>query len=59
MKVFYNMLYSMTGSLSGSSYLSIGLDESPALAGVDLAAAVGAQFDPEMGSLGCNFLILI
>ena len=26
-----------------------------ALTEVDLAAAVGAQFDPEMGSLGCIF----
>ena len=49
----------MKGSLSGSSYLSIGLDESPALAGVDLAAAVGAQFDPEIGSLGCIFIFEI
>ena len=32
---------------SSQSYLSILLDECPALARVDLGAAVGAQFDPE------------
>ena len=33
------------------SYLSILLDECPALARVDLGAAVGAQFDPERAKL--------
>ena len=32
---------------SSQSYLSILLDECPALARVDLGAAVGAQLDPE------------
>ena len=36
---------------SSQSYLSILLDECPALARVDLSAAVGAQLDPERAKL--------
>ena len=39
-------------TFSCHSYLSILLDESPALARVDLGTTVGAQFDPEMGNCG-------